>query len=215
MSANPSAPRTLAHFAFAAGLALLLGACDVTFPGSGPPPRLFALEPKTTFDTELPKVDWQLVVDPPLAPASLDTVHIALRKASVELEYYALADWTDRVPSMVQTLIIESFENTGKIVAVGRQSIELRADYALQTEIRHFEVERESGEPAPHVRIIARLIKMPAREIVDERSCDYKTAAESDTLESVVVAFNEALGRCIRRIVEWTLTTGRSPASAS
>jgi len=215
MSPTPSPPRARTRCALAAGLALALGACDVKLPGSGPPPRLFTLEPKTTFDTEMPKVDWQLVVDPPQSPASLDTVHIALRKGPVELEFYADAEWTDRVPSMIHTLIIESFENTGKIVAVGRQSIELRADYTLQTEIRHFEVEHEGGVPAPHVRLIARLVKMPAREIVGERSCDYKTAAESDTLESVVVAFNEVLGRCIRRIVEWTLTSGQGPASAS
>ena len=215
MNATPPVPRARGRFACAAGLVILLAACSVRLPGEGPPPRLFTLEPKTTFDTELPKVDWQLVVNPPQAPASLDTVHIALRKTPVELEYYANADWTDRVPSMVQTLLIESFENTGKIVAVGRQSIELRADYTLQTEIRHFEVEREGGAPAPHVRLLARLVKMPAREIVGERSCDYKTAAQSNTLESVVEAYNEVLGRCIRRIVEWTLTTGQAPPSAS
>lgn len=214
MSPARSLPRSRARFASAAALVLLLGACDVKLPGSGPPPRHFALEPKTTFETQLPKVDWQLVVDPPQAPASLDTVHIALRKTPVELDYYASAEWTDRVPSMVQTLLIESFENTGKIMAVGRQSVELRADYQLQTEIRHFEVQQEGSAPTVHVRLIARLVKMPAREIVGEDSCDYETPANSSTLESIVEAFSEGLGRCIRRIVEWTLTTGRSPATA-
>lgn len=215
MSATPSVSGARGRLAIAAALALLLAACDVRLPGAGPPPRLFALAPKTTFDTELPRVKWQLVIDPPQAPASLDTVHIALRKTPVELEYYAMAEWTDRLPSMVQTLLIESFENTGKIVAVGRQSVELRADYTLQTEIRHFQVEREAGRSTPHVRLIARLIKMPAREITGEHTCDYKTDAESDTLESVVEAYNEVLGRCIRRIVEWTLTTGQAYYSAS
>ena len=47
---------------------------------------------------------------------------IALHRASVELEYYARANWTDLAPAMIQTLVVESFENSGKIVAVGRFS---------------------------------------------------------------------------------------------
>ena len=46
------------------------------------------------------------------------------------------AAWTDRVPAMIQTLLVASFENTGKIVAVGRESVGLRADFLLKTEIR-------------------------------------------------------------------------------
>jgi cholesterol transport system auxiliary component len=209
---TPSRRLQAALAALSAGLlAIVLAGCDLKLPGEGPPPRLFALSPKTTFDTNLPKVDWQLVVEPVMSPSSLDTVRIAIHKTPLELQYYARAQWTDRVPAMLQTLLVESFENTGKILAVGREAVDLRADFSLKTEIRHFEVEYSpEGVASPHVRLVARLIKMPDRTIIGDHSCDYQTPAESDTLDKVVEAYNEVVGRCMRRIVEWTLVTGNA-----
>jgi len=194
----------------AVGVALALAGCDVKLPGEGPPPRLFTLNPKTTFDTDLPTVNWQLIIEMPTAPASLDTVRIAVQRSPLNLDYYAAAAWTDRVPSMIQTLLISSFENTGKIVAVGRESVGLRADFLLKTEIRNFEVEYEPEGPSPRVHIVAKLIKMPEREIIADRTCDYKQPAGGDQLEQIVETYNDVLGRCMRRIVEWTLRTGAS-----
>jgi cholesterol transport system auxiliary component len=191
------------------GLALLLAGCNA-LPGGGPPPRLFTLNPKTTFDTDLPKVNWQLVIEMPSAPASLDTVRIAVQRSPLNLDYYADAAWTDRIPSMIQTLLVASFENTGKIVAVGRESVGLRADFLLKTEIRNFEVQYGSDGASPRVHIVAKLIKMPEREIIADRTCDYKQVVNGDQLEQIVEGYNDVLGRCMRRIVEWTLRTGAS-----
>jgi len=190
------------------GVVFALGGCDVKLPGEGPPPRLFTLNPKTTFDPDLPSVNWQLIIEMPTAPASLDTVRIAVHRTPLELDYYAQAAWTDRVPSMIQTLLISSFENTGKIVSVGRESVGLRADFLLKTDIRNFEVEYGAEGPSPRVRIVAKLIKMPERTIIADRTCDYKQPAGSDQLELIVENYNDVLGRCMRRIVEWTLRAG-------
>jgi cholesterol transport system auxiliary component len=200
-------PRPAGTWTCLAAALLLFGGCALV-EGEGPPPRLFTPHPKTTFDSDLPAAHWQLVVDPPLAPASIDTVRIAVRKSPLELDYYAGAAWADRVPAMVQTLLVSSFENSGKIVGVGRESASLRADFALRTDIRNFEVEREGGHAAAHVHIVSKLIQMPERVIVSDNSCDYKEDAAGDSLEAIVEAYNSALGRCMRRIVEWTLRTG-------
>jgi len=215
MSREPPRRSGRGRVAPVAAILVLLGACGVKLPGEGPPPRLYVLNPKTTFDATLPKVSWQLVVETPSAPASLDTVRIAVQHSPLLLDYYALAAWTDRVPSMVQTLLVSSFENTGKIVAVGRESIGLRADYSLKTDIRHFEVEDTPEGPSAHVRMVAKLIKMPDRNIVADRTCDYQQVASGKELEAIVDAYNDVLGRCMRRIVEWTLRTGSGEKPAS
>jgi len=186
---------------------VLLGGCTL-LAGGGPPPRLFTPHPKTTFDSDLPTASWQLVIDPPSAPASLDTVRIAVQKTPLELDYYERAAWADRVPAMVQALLVASFENTGKIVGVGPESASFRADFELKSEIRDFEVVPDAGHPSARVRLISKLIKMPARVIVSDNTCDYTEAAANDALEAIVEAYNSALGRCMRRIVEWTLRTG-------
>ncbi len=205
-----SGPRVRGPLRLAAALLLLLGGCGL-LPGEGPPPRLFTPHPKVTFAADLPKVDWQLEVEMPTAPGSLDTVRIALQQTPVELNYYEHAAWSDVLPAMVQTLLVSSFENTGKIVAVGREAAGLRADFLLKTDIRDFEVESAAvtgGKPEARVRIVSKLVKMPDRMIVSDLDCDYKQPADSETLEAIVGAYTDVLGRCMRRIVEWTLHTG-------
>lgn len=214
-SSNLSGRRRFLRSAFGIlplGAATALGACGIQLPGQGPPPRLFVLSPKSTFPEDLPDVDWQLTVEVPTAAANLDTTRISLQRASYEYEYYASANWTDRAPTLVQTMIIESFENSGRIIAVGRQSLGLRADYVLKSELREFQaiyVDSAPGAaPEVHVRLVCRLVKMPDRAIVGAGSFDRKIVAAADTLESVVAAFDEALGKVLKDLVTWALVTG-------
>ena len=59
-------------------------------------------------------------------------------------------------------MLIESFENSGKIVAVGRESAGLRSDFVLRTELREFQAEYfEPGPPKMRVRRSAKLAEMP------------------------------------------------------
>ena len=191
-------------------LGVLTSACAGFLPGAGPPPRLFRLSPKSTFAGDLETVDWQLVIEPPLAPAGLDTTRIALHRAAVELEYYARANWTDLAPAMIQTLVVESFENSGKIIAVGRESLGLRADFVLKMELREFQSEYPTGgSPNAHVRLNAKLVKMPQRAIIGSESFEAKVGASADRIEDIVTAFDEALGKALKDLVAWTLRTGQ------
>ena len=117
-------------------------------------------------------------------------------------------NWIDTAPLMVQTLLVESFENSNRIVSVGRQSVTLRADYSLLTELREFQAEYNgAGAPKVRVRINAKLVKMPQRIIIGTTTVERVQAAASGDMKSVVHAFDTALGKTLKRIVEWTLVT--------
>lgn len=198
----------LRRLAFA-GMLLGLVACSISLPGSGPAPDLFVLTPKSTFDGSLPTVNWQMVIEEPVASNGLNTTGIAVARSATELDYLAGARWAERAPAMVQTLIVESFENSNKIVSVGRQSIGLRADYLLKTELREFQVEYPEGKPAVRVRINAKMVNQSRRAIVASQSFEYLIPAESNKSKDLVLAFDEGLGKTMRRIVEWTLVNGK------
>ena len=192
----------------AAPLAALASACELPVPGQGPPPILYRLTPKSTFRPDLPTVGWQLILEQPLANAGLSTTRIALWPNPTNLEYYARASWTDRAPDMIQTLMIESFENSNKIVSVGRESVGLRADFVLKSEIREFQSDYLDGVPHAHVGLNAKLVKMPERVIVGSQKFDSVIKAEADRLDDIIAAFDAALGKVLKRLVEWTLITG-------
>ena len=108
------------------------------------------------------------LVDTPIAPAEIDTTRVALTRSPTTIDYFANAAWSDRAPAMVQSLLIESFEQTGKIISVSRDLAVLRADYILMSELRRFEARYENGEAPPtvFVRLFVQLIKMPERTII-------------------------------------------------
>jgi cholesterol transport system auxiliary component len=196
-----------------AGLAILatLAGCGV-FPKVNEPVNLYTLTPKTTFAETLPKVDWQLVVETPVSAASLDTPRIALQRTPLTFEYYAESAWTDNAPAMVQTLLIESFESTGQIPAVGREAIGLRPDYILKTDLREFEAIYKGDNPVPTVwvRMNAKLVRMPDRRIIASETFGSEMPANGGTLKDVVEAFDEALGKVLKQIVVFTLEAPES-----
>ena len=198
---------THARFAPTALALLSLAACTGIIPGTGEPLKLYTLTPKSTYMADLPKVEWQLVIETPVAPAGINTNRIAVAHSPITLDYYAGATWTDSAPALVQTLLVESFENTGRIVAVGRESVGLKPDYVLKLELREFQAEYDSPQAPPtvHIRIIAKLVRMPAREIVAAHMAERKEAATANSLDSVVGAFDGALGPVLKEIVIWTI----------
>jgi cholesterol transport system auxiliary component len=181
------------------------------------PADLYTLTPKSTFDEDLPRVDWQLLVEIPVAAAGLDTARVAIRETPFRLDYYADVAWSTRAPEMVQTLLVESLENTDRIVSVGRESIGLRADYVLKTELREFQAEYlnegdlSSGElPQVRVRINAKLVRIPERVIVAGTNFEDVRTPAANRIGEVMESFDVALGEVLKDLVEWTLRTGEA-----
>jgi cholesterol transport system auxiliary component len=187
--------------------------CSGVFRG-GAPEHLYRLTPKSTYPLNLPHRTVQLLVDVPLAPAGLDTSRIALSRSAVSIDYFADSEWTDRAPLLVQTALLQSFENSGAITAIDRESVGLRADFILKPEIRHFEAVYNSpnGPPEAWAAINVRLVNPTDREVVAQTSFDQRRQASANDVPSIVAAFDEAVGGVMKDIVVWTVT---NPALAA
>lgn len=184
----------------------LLAGCGI-IPTPQPAPQLYTLSPKSTFSADLAAVDWQLGVETPAAPAGLSSSRIAVTRTPLTLEYFAGAQWVDDAPAMVQRLLIESFENSNRIVGVGRLAVALRSDYVLQPELREFQAEYKDGAAAPkvRVRINVKLIKMPERHIIASETFERVLQAPNNRMPAIVKTFDLALGKVMRDLVVWTL----------
>ena len=192
-----------------AALALAPAGCTSLLPAAGAPPKLYTLTPASDFPPEGRRVTWQLLVDVPASAVALDTERIALSRSATTIDYFADAAWTDRAPLLVQSLLVQSFENSGRITAIARESLALRADYILRPELRHFEAEYGDGSaPSAHVQIGAKLVKMPERNIVAQQRVDTRAPARENQVPVIVDAFNAALHEAMRKLVDWALDAG-------
>lgn len=198
--------RTLVLLAAVGGGSVLPGCAGI--PLTGAPNTLYTLTPKSTFDPDLPTVPWQLLVELPVAAAGLDTTRIALTENYLQLDYYAQASWTERAPIMVQTLIVESFENSGRIISIGRETFGLRSDFVLKSELREFQADYLDGRRV-RVRINAKLVRNPQRAIIASGSFERVVPIGGDAFIDIVRGFDEALGGVMRDLVGWALVEGQ------
>jgi cholesterol transport system auxiliary component len=191
------------------GFGLSAGLAGCRLPGSTPPPREFRLTPKTTFD-DLPTVDWSLVIGRPGANPAIDTTRIALVRRGVEIEYYANARWVDRPAAMLQPILVQSFRSSGAIAVIGDDRAAFRPDFVLNTDLVAFHALQQEGAP-PEVRvdIASSLIQMPRRNPAGATEIGRTVQATAGDLIAIAAAFDDALGKVIKRVVEWTLTTGQ------
>ena len=186
--------------------AFVLSACSniIGPPGSAP---LYLLDPHNPPAKSGPPVHWQLTVVLPLASDSLDTMRIMLVQPNGQMDYYANANWQDRLPFLVQGSLVEAFEESGRMPAVGRDTEGLKSDYLLVTDIRDFQARYDVADAAPIavVRVVAKVIAARTRTIVLTVDAHNETQATQNSVAGVVAAFNLALSAVQTQIVDGVL----------
>lgn len=172
------------------------------------PTDLYDLTPKSTYAPDLPSIAAQIVVEEPTAASSVNTDRIAVKPTPYQVQYFPNARWVDRAPLLVQTLLLESLENTEKVGAVGRQAIGLTSDYTLVTDLREFQAQKGEATDTPLtilVQLNMKIVREPRGLIVASQSFAHEVETASTDMSDVVRAFDEALGKTMARAVDWAL----------
>ena len=182
---------------------------------------IYVLQPAlTTPPSGGTPVPWALAIDIPGASDSIDTRRIALIKSDATMDYYANAQWPDRLPLLVQTALVAAFEASGRVPSVSRTQDALHADYELGVEIRdcsaHYASSDDKGNPgglpSMTVTLIAVMSTAHGRLITANYSTSQTAAASQNSTGAAVQALNTALGTAVEQIVAWALTLPK-PAS--
>ncbi|NOD34453.1 MULTISPECIES: ABC-type transport auxiliary lipoprotein family protein [unclassified Ruegeria] len=190
----------------------LIGGCAGlgTLQQAAKPNDLYLLTPKSTFSSALPRIQKQIVVEEPTATAAVNTDQIAIQPTPLQVQYLPRARWVDRAPLIVQTLLVESYENSGKVAAVGRSTVGLRADYVIAPDLREFQgIVVQETETSKSVRIEVRMnikvIDEYEDKIIASSSFQENVVAASEQTPDLIEAFDKALGRAMRDAVEWSI----------
>ena len=183
----------------------LLASCGGILPEPPPPPQLYRLTPLAGAAPADPTIMAQLVVAVPIAPSGLDSERIALSRSATSMDYFANASWTERAPLIMQTLIVESLENAGRIRVVARMSPELRADAIFTADLRHFEaIYSGAGAPEVRVELDCRIIRASDRSVIAVKSFGGTARAGENETPAIVAAFDTAVHAAMREITPWT-----------
>lgn len=194
MRRHPTAPRRGRRIALGLAAAMALGGCSST--------------PPTTFDLSAPRDvgrvgpgRGQLAVAEPIAVQALDSERIIVKDRSGAISFLPGVQWADRMPRLVQTRLIQTFENASRIANVGRPGGGLNADILLVTEIRSFQVASATGEA--FVDITAKTVNSAGR-ITAARMFSARVPTGGIDGPDAAEALDKALSKVMLDIVRWT-----------
>lgn len=201
-------PRLLSTLPVLAALAL--GGCSALI-GKPQPFTIYAPSYGAAAEsTRGPRVDWQLVVETPQASEALNTSRIVIMPSPGVIEVYPGARWSDPAPTLLRRLIVQGFEQSGRILGVASANAGLNADYALALDLHAFQGEIKADGPHAVVAFQARLLDYRNSRVLASRAFrSDKPVAGKDSAAAFAV-FDDAVDEVIAELIQWTAQEGEA-----
>lgn len=200
--------RLFLRWAGASVLLMSLGGCALLSPGKGDGATPYAPDPRVVAEPSWPSVRWSLTVAQPTAARAIDSARIAVRPTPQELQVYKGAQWAKRPSEMLEDAVLRALEDSGRIGVVSRQGTGIATDYRLVLDVRRFESDYASGQPAATIEVRAKLLHGMAPDVVASRTFLQAVPARDAAVPAVVDAFETALAGMARDLAGWTLAMG-------
>ena len=144
----------------------------------------------------------QMAVIEPVATSPYDSERIVVRTGPEAVAYLKGAQWVDRLPRLVQTMMIQSFENARLLRSVGRPGERFVADTSLTSEIRRFEIDVTTNEAV--VELSARVVAEGSGRIVAARIFTAREPGSAADGKAASAALDQAFDRVLREMVAWS-----------
>ena len=145
----------------------------------------------------------QLTVSEPTAVQALSNSRIAIKPGPQEISYFAAAVWSDKLPRLLQMRLIETFENSRILKAVGNGSDRIRGDIRLAWEVRDFQIEVHKGSAQAHVRFYVKLVDEDKGALVAAKEFSATVRAHNDSVEAGVEALKDAFAASSTKMMRW------------
>lgn len=144
-----------------------------------------------------------VVVREPSTIATYDSERIVVREPGGILSYLRESQWSDRLPLLVQTRMLQAFRDAG-VTNVGKPTDPVALDVILSTDIRAFELDTSAGAAMARVSLNVQLVDDRSRRVMANQNFSGEVPTTSLDQPTVVAALNAALDALLQQIVAWT-----------
>jgi cholesterol transport system auxiliary component len=191
--------------AIVAGLASLCVGCGSVLETDLPPSTNYVLTPAPASSTGVARSEADLSIGRPDLAPGLDSERIAVLKGR-QLDYYRGVQWGGSMTEVVQTLLVDSFEDQQLFRSVTAEQSRVASEYVLDVSVRDFQAEYASDNDAPtaHVTILGRLIRVVDRQLVDTFSATAQSRASDNRMGAVAAAFETAAHKVVLELAQKT-----------
>ena len=198
---------------FSEALARNSGRIDTIFAGvekitggsSAPPKVIYDLNPAKEFDAPKKSIKSQFIIPEPTTILLYDTQRIIFVPSGNDPPGFSNAQWSDSLPKLIQTKLIQSFENYDSAHAPLAALEGSQADYQLIIDIRAFQVNMTS-EPVAEISLSAKLLGKNGR-LITSRVFTEKNKLSTIDAATATAAFSRTFEALSKNVVAWTAAT--------
>lgn len=185
--------------AMALPMLLALSGC-----GSAPNDTFDLSAVSTPVSTSASARNRQLLIADPSALKAVDSEQILVRVAGSEVQYLSKSQWSDKLTRVVQSKLVEAFEDTGRLGGVGKPGQGLAIDYQLISDVRAFEIATGGGDRGV-VEISVKLLNDRNGSVKAQKVFRAEVPSAGSGSSAYVAALDQAFGQVTGQIVAWTL----------
>lgn len=192
---------------------LVCGGCGSLLDTKLPASTSYVLASAPAASSGVSRSDADLSIGRPDLAPGLDTERIAVLTGR-QLDYYRGAQWGGRATEIVQTLLVDSFEDQQLFRSVTAEQSRVSSDYVLDVSVRDFQAEHASDNEAPttHVTIVCRLIRVTDRQLVQTFGATAQSRASDNRMSAVAAAFETAAQKVVLELAQKAATAIASDA---
>jgi phospholipid/cholesterol/gamma-HCH transport system substrate-binding protein len=147
----------------------------------------------------------QLVIPEPDVLGALFNDDIVVRTAEGTRDTKFQAKWPDTLSRVLQSRLIQSFENANYLKTIGRTPEGLEVDYQLFLDVRNFQVVT-TPEPMADIELSAKIVAKSGK-ILGARIIRATVPADMTSEATIAASLNEAFARAASELVVWACGT--------
>lgn len=186
---------------------LMLSACSLTKPLPAKDIKNYAIiaDKKGTVRLKVKKQGKILLVNNLTAGEAYASRKIAYSMSPYQIAYYADHRWAAEPTQMMQTLVVQSLQNTGRFKTVASPPFTADADYRLR--IKLVQLLQKFDQPQSHVEMLidADLIAVKTQQVVASQRFAFNQPAPSNNAYGGAVATNHAMSHFLSQLDRFVL----------
>lgn len=147
----------------------------------------------------------QLVIPEPEILGNLFNDEMVVKSPTGERNTTFVAKWPDTLSRVLQSRIIQSFENADVMKSLGRQTDGLKVDYQLLLDVRQFQV-ITADQPHADIEFSAKIVADTGK-ILGAKIFKVSVPARVTDEQGIAAALNAAFAKAAAELVAWTCAT--------
>lgn len=185
-------------------VALALSGCTSLFVRTPPPLDTYELTAPAVAGRSGPS-HRQILIAEPSALKSFDGQNIVIKPSPASVEFLKGAQWSDRLPRIVQARLVETYQRAGGFIGVGKPGQGLAIDYQVIVEIRSFDIKIGGGDRA-EVELFVSLLNDRNGQVRASHVFTASAPVSGSGNGAYTAALDRAFGEAATDIVKWTET---------